>query len=173
MSTFFDDVFTLLNEENDTERRYCLISQEPLEPEHIKLECGHAFNRKHIFKEVVKQKTHINNCEIQKLSLKQLKCPYCRNVQNRLLPFKEGDEPIYGVNTPLKYCMFPNKCSYVFKKGKRKGETCDVPCHEGMCKTHLSVVKRKQCIAVLKTNKNKQCSKSAIKNSDFCSIHSK
>lgn len=174
MSTFFDDVFTLLNEEQEeTNNRLCLISQEPLEQDYIKLECGHCFNYNNILSEVIKQKSHINNCEIQKLSMKQIKCPYCRNVQNKVLPYREGESLMYGVNYPLKYCMFPNNCSYIFTKGKKKGEKCDIPCNSEMCKKHTSKPKKPRCIAKLKSDKTKQCSKFALKDSDFCSVHSK
>ena len=35
-------------------------------------------------------KKHNRNSEVNKVGNKQLKCPYCRNIQNWLLPFRDG-----------------------------------------------------------------------------------
>ena len=64
----------------------CLISQEELMPNHITLLCGHAFNYDCILNEVIHQKTKYNPLDTTRLRLNQLKCPYCRVVQNKLLP---------------------------------------------------------------------------------------
>lgn len=173
-SNFFDDIFTLMNENNDVnnDKKTCLISQEPLLDEHITLECGHKFNYLDILTEVIEQKQNKNKCETQRLKLSQLKCPYCRNIQNKLLPQRECDEKIYGVNSPSKYCMYTNKCIHIFLRGARKGLECLKPCNSLKCKTHLQNNKKK-CEGVLKSDNTKKCSKYAKDGSIFCSIHEK
>ena len=46
---------------------------------------SHLFNYSAIFKEIKNQKKNPTYLETQKLSTKQIKCPYCRNIQNGLL----------------------------------------------------------------------------------------
>ena len=76
-----------LNKNNDEEENLCLISKEPLNKIYIKLVCGHKFNYKPIYNEICMQKTKYNKKEVQKLSKNSIKCPYCRNVQNKLLHY--------------------------------------------------------------------------------------
>lgn len=83
----------LLSNDNDVandDSNYCLITHEPL-AESIKLDCGHSFNYDAIFKYVLNQKTKFNLLEYRKYILKfyQIMCPYCRSVQNKLLPYKK------------------------------------------------------------------------------------
>jgi len=66
----------------------CLISKEKLHPNHITLKCNHKFNYMPIYKEVLYQKTKSNTMyEVTKLQPYQIKCPYCRTITNKLLPF--------------------------------------------------------------------------------------
>ena len=71
-----------------TDDNICLISKEKLHPNHITLKCNHKFNYMPIYKEVLYQKTKSNTMyEVTKLQPYQIKCPYCRTVNNKLLPF--------------------------------------------------------------------------------------
>ena len=83
----------------------CLISKEPLGQTKISLECGHAFNYVPLLNEVVKQKCGHRTTEVVKLRLNQVKCPYCRNIQNLVLPYCPSLEPrrMVGVNAPAKW----------------------------------------------------------------------
>ena len=155
----------------------CLISHNKLEYNHIELACGHKFNYKFIYDEIKNQKEKRNKYEIQQLKSYQLKCPYCRNVQNKLLPFIndiDGLFPkVYGVNYPERYCMLLNKCNYIFKSGKRLGEKCLTRCVYTQCNRHRNIAVPNRCngIVISGKRKNNQCLKNALNGNDFCSFH--
>ena len=100
----------------------CLISGDTLEPNHIALNCKHTFNYQQIFQEIKHQKKN-NQLETTKLKTKQIKCPYCREVQDGLLPWKQGYDKVKYVNWPVKLSFKPNKCNHIMKSGKRKGDS--------------------------------------------------
>lgn len=173
-NTFIDDVMSIVNE-TDTDN-ICLISQTKLQNDYITLDCGHKFNYDSIYEELKNQKLCKNNYETQYLKIYQLKCPYCRNIQNKILPFykdKLDDFPkIYGVNSPSKYCMYTSKCSHIFKSGKRKGMTCNAPCNGNLCNIHKNSICKNRCEAIITTGnrKNQRCLNS-VKIGNFCLIH--
>ena len=122
---------------NDTLNNLCLITQEPLTINYIKLPCGHTFNYLPLYKEISVQKknsTIKNVFEIIKLNINEMKCPYCRLKIDNILPYipfyqenedgKNIIERINGVNSPERYCMKHKDCSWVFKQGKDEGTTC-------------------------------------------------
>lgn len=107
---------------NDTSN-ICLITKEKLEPNHITLSCNHKFNYVPLYNEVVNQKNKQNNMyEITKLSANQIKCPYCRVITNKLLPYiaypsvkltKNVNSYItYSYNNNPNYFLHAPKCSY-------------------------------------------------------------
>ena len=139
----------------------CLISGDTLEPNHIALNCKHTFNYQQIFQEIKHQKKN-NQLETTKLKTKQIKCPYCREVQDGLLPWKQGYDKVKYVNWPVKLSFKPNKCNHIMKSGKRKGESCNIACCFSMCPKHLkaveknkSSVKNNKCACILKSGKRK------------------
>ena len=150
---FYDE----LNNSDDEDVNCCLITGMPLDKNKITLECGHEFNFNSLYNEVVNQKiknkyTHYSS---DKLSLCQIKCPYCRNVQNKLLPhIKLNKEFAYitGVNTPKYLCMPFHTCQYLFKSGKRKNKLCcntayynlDSDLSNSYCNTHHTQLQRKK-----------------------------
>ena len=132
--------------ENDLSLEKCLISNKPLDKNHIKLECNHTFNFIPLYLEIKQQKTIKNFNEIILLKKNQIKCPYCRNIQSKLLPYYNKHnvslesnivEKISGVNIPKKDCMWLHKCSGVFKGGPNKGQRCNKPCNDFMCSQHI------------------------------------
>ena len=135
------------NNKNE-EDRYCLISKEPLEDIHIKLSCNHIFNYESIFNEIIKQKIKKNYKETQKLRKNEIKCPYCRNVQTSLLPYNPSFHKVKYVNWPpdksMKSPYLKEKCSYIFKSGKRKGLSCGKACNKDYCTTHAAYIKRRE-----------------------------
>ena len=153
MDKFTLEFNKLLNDElnkkykEDEERKYCLISKEPLEDIHIKLTCNHYFNYEPIFNEIIKQKVKKNYKEVQKLRKYEIKCPYCRNVQTELLPYNQSFKKIKLVNWPPNKSMespyLKEKCCYIFKSGKKKGLSCGKPCNKDYCKTHDAYIKRR------------------------------
>ena len=88
------------DEENDKdETKLCLISMLPLSDNYITLECGHSFNYDPLFKDVYNHKKVFVRLESNRLQAQELRCPYCRSVQKKLLPAKIGTPLIYGVNS--------------------------------------------------------------------------
>lgn len=164
------------NDDNDDDDS-CLISGEKLEFNHVTLICGHKFNYNAIYNEVVYQKIGQGPslADHRKLNLKELRCPYCRNIQNKLLPFNASYGKIIGVNYPVKHCMSLFKCKHETKSGK----LCSKPCDELYCKKHLMLLKEKEenskmrCICL--TQKGLQCkNKGKLSTQGFiCKIHSK
>lgn len=139
------------NHENENDD-LCLITQQPLEENFITLDCRHKFNYLPLFNEVKRQKSSVvlsNNYETTRLKLNEIKCPYCRYIQPKLLPYVKipGTLTIcQGVTFPIKYRMDRIKCPSVLKSGKRKGEICGRDCDktDGCCNIHLKSIKNKE-----------------------------
>ena len=133
--SFFDE----LNNSNEKINydNVCLITNEPLDNTKITLECKHTYNYFNIYMDALKQK---NNTTYSQYILKpyQLRCPYCRNIQDKILPYRclENVKKVYGVNIPNKHSMKVYNCKYIFKKGKNKGMACNKPCDEPFCRLH-------------------------------------
>lgn len=93
---------TLLNNVNDENITLCLITNKPLSDNFVELKCGHKFNYDALYKDMYNYKRKFNNLEQIKNRLKtnQIRCPYCRNVQNELLPYYEHlcYPKEYGIN---------------------------------------------------------------------------
>ena len=138
---FNEELLNIVNQNMEINET-CLIDGTPLENSFIKLKCSHKFNYYNIFNEVKCQKTKKNYNEIQHLKRTQIKCPYCRNIQEGILPHIEGYDKIRYVNSPEKYVMKNNECNYLFKSGKRKGQPCSKDCFYEKCKQHLKVKKQ-------------------------------
>ena len=145
----------LKKEENNN---ICLLSHEPLDTETcIKLECGHKFNHYPLFKEIFSQKKKYTSFgENRYLKDNELLCPYCRSKQSKLLPFifTNKIKRVYGVNSPKKWTMMPNKCQYCFKTGKNKGKQCGKGCIKEYCDYHYSIMQSRKTKTKTKTNLN-------------------
>ena len=155
---------------NDNALEKCLITNKPLDKNHIKLECNHTFNFIPLYLEIKQQKTIKNFNEIILLKKNQIKCPYCRNIQSKLLPYYNKHnvslesnivEKISGVNIPKKDCMWLHKCSGVFKGGPNKGQRCNKPCNDFMCSQHIKQLdKNNNTTITAAANRNNQtCNK--------------
>lgn len=96
---FYKELYKSLDED-DVEvpktNNVCLITNAPLEKNHIKLLCNHSFNYIPLYNDLCKQQK--NGTELyHKKNL--IKCPYCRSLHEYILPFNENVAPVYGVNT--------------------------------------------------------------------------
>ena len=151
---FIDELNSSIKESVSNDAEVCLIIYSKLDSNHITLECGHKYNYLPIYNEVVYQKTKTNT-DIVKLGIKQIKCPYCRNIQNFLLPQMKGYNLIQGVNSPLKFCKCLYNCSYKLKTG-----ICNKPCNEEFCTTHKN--KNKNKILIEKNKKENRCKCSTL-----------
>jgi hypothetical protein len=137
------DFYSLLNTsnkdlENDiSNNNLCLISYEKLTDNSITLDCKHSF------------KNFNKYFDINKLKINEIKCPYCRNINDKLLPYipYKNVKKTSGVNYPENLCM-KNKhtCSWVFKSGKNKGSICNANSYilEGnnYCYTHHNKINK-------------------------------
>ena len=141
----------------------CLISKEKLHPNHITLECKHKFNYIHIYKEVLYQKTKSNTLyEVTKLQPHQIKCPYCRTITNKLLPYIPYPSVHNAKNIHSSYpdCIHTSKCSHTTKKA---GDI-NTPCEKNalfyetenilLCPSHYKQYVSKREKELLKTTKN-------------------
>lgn len=182
-----------------TDDNICLISKEKLHPNHITLKCNHKFNYMPIYKEVLYQKTKSNTMyEVTKLQPYQIKCPYCRTVNNKLLPFipYPSVKLAKNIHSTSSDCIPATKCSYVIKKCNTNDSNCDknalyyeaenlllCPAHykKHIAKNHTHVTKvenvstKPRCTAILKSGVNigKPCNSIiSIDGSQFCKRHS-
>ena len=170
-----------LNETNNeiinSVEKICLITQDKLEADHITLpNCKHTFNYKSIFQEVVKQKIQYNSLETQKLGSWQMKCPYCRNTVEGILPYRDNNSKTRYVNWPWEHSFIKNYCKYCFVSGKKKGKTCNKICENGYCTSHLKIInnrKKKQEEKEKKKEENKNdLTKMTVKElKKYCKIH--
>jgi hypothetical protein len=193
---------TLCNEsiENVNIDTCCLLTKEVLNDIHVTLNCGHKFNYIPLYKEVVIQKTsagmttngYYNSCTLR---LNEMKCPYCRRVQDKLLPFLNYDDikRLRGVNGPESLCMKARICEHIEtaiikrKNSKKKiSDSCEcnaIHLVNGVyyCKKHYdqvnngsaavvisTTVSEDVCGVILKSGKNKGL---LCTSSSKCRIH--
>lgn len=145
--SFNEELMKMLNDndnKNEDFENKCLISGEELEDNFITLECNHKFNYKHIYNEVHKQKTEPWHSEVNKVKNTQLKCPYCRNIQTGILPYRESCLKVKYVNWPPSLMMLPDKCIYTFSSGKRKGLSCGKKCNGKYCLSHTKIMEKRE-----------------------------
>lgn len=76
----------------------CLITQKPLTENYVELECKHKFNYNALFHDVMNHKKKFNTMERRSLKINEIRCPYCRNIQKKLMPYVEGFPKIHGIN---------------------------------------------------------------------------
>ena len=130
-----DDDDDVVCETATPDQNLCLITNDKLDSNSIKLECNHQFNYEPLYNEVVYQKTK-KLLDNSKLKVNEMKCPYCRKVNNGILPWYEGYMKIKNVNWSNK--IIQKKCLALLKSGKRKGKTCDCKAKEGnFCGRHI------------------------------------
>ncbi|AET72867.1 hypothetical protein PGAG_00413 [Phaeocystis globosa virus 12T] len=122
----------------------CLITNEKLEVNSIKLRCNHEFNYLPLYNEVVYQKTKKLQ-DNSLLKINQIKCPYCRNVDEVLLPCYKyySVKPVRGVTYPEEHSMKFHECQHInVKDGKKcSGSACITP--DGIfCNKHFKATKK-------------------------------
>ena len=134
----FDTFLNIQDDKNEEINNICLISNEPLKNNYIKLECGHIFNYNELYYEVLEQKTK-KILDNGKLKLNEIKCPYCRSITNNLLPyFKYYDKKqIRGVNHPQDLCIKMLKCEYIGKDSKKCEKNACITKFGIFCNNHL------------------------------------
>jgi len=108
---FFDELNKSLNieesEENDVQDM-CLISNTELTDNYVTLDCNHKFNYEPLYNDILNHKTKYNSLERRQLKVMEIRCPYCRHIQSKLLPQCDGFENRHGVNYIDDYLMTPS-----------------------------------------------------------------
>ena len=144
---FFEELKNIKINNNE---KTCLIENKPLICNNITLDCKHTFNYVPLLNEIIKQKTKYNPNEITRLKVFQIKCPYCRQITDKLLPFIPNiveSKKINGVTIPKKYCLQHKKCSWKYKSGKNKGINCNENAFESangcFCENHWKCINKK------------------------------
>ena len=147
---FYDELNNI--DTDDEDEKSCLLTNMPLDKNSIKLPCSHEFNFFPLYNEVFHQKvksstSHLNT---DKLAFNQIKCPYCRQKFDFLLPHIRLNKDMLfcaGVNTPEALCMDYHTCEYMFKNGKRANEYCSKTAYYGLagcyCPTHQISMEKK------------------------------
>jgi hypothetical protein len=127
---FFAELYKSLDieeneEKTEEDKNRCLISNELLTDKHITLNCGHKFNYKPLYYDIMNHKKKFNYLEGKngKLNVNEIRCPYCRTKQSGVIPYYEelGLEKINGVNfyDPTikyqQYCsnLLNHKCEFL------------------------------------------------------------
>jgi hypothetical protein len=138
------------NPNNSNQDDICLITKEPLQDNFITLDCGHKFNYLSLYNELLKQKANTNYFEIINIKINETKCPYCRQITPKILPYIDmnGVKIVKGVTSPKTYSMKLNDCQWIFLNGKKKGIQCKcsaIKTENGVyCKLHETIVLKKK-----------------------------
>jgi DNA polymerase III alpha subunit (gram-positive type) len=101
---FFSELYKSLDEkDDDNNNNLCLITNQPLSENFVEMNCGHKFNYTPLYNDVLNHKKKFNHMESHHDILKknEIRCPYCRSKQKKLLPYYESMGPsmkVTGVN---------------------------------------------------------------------------
>ena len=130
------------SEETDEQQAgVCTLTGCPLDDNHVVLGCGHGFNYPAMFNEAAAQKAHQSSYgqDTVRLSLGEIKCPYCRRVNAGLLPYRPMPgftKSTRGVNSPMHLCMPSQPCEWRLRGGASKGKACGAPAYTDRLGTH-------------------------------------
>ena len=101
---FYEELYKGLDDDdnidsnNEGSCEECLITNLPLQEDYVTLSCNHKFNYDAIFQDIYQHKKKYVFMENKLFRTKQIRCPYCRNIQNELLPYIQGKRKVHGVN---------------------------------------------------------------------------
>jgi hypothetical protein len=100
---FYNELYKSLDDVDDiniSNENFCLITNTALGANFVTLDCGHKFNYEPLFNDIVNHKKKYNNMERCIVKAMNVRCPYCRKIQNKLLPYYEDlkFEKTHGVN---------------------------------------------------------------------------
>ena len=152
------------NEKENNETKTCLITGNLLRDDFIEMECGHKFNYDALFNDVLNHKQRFNGMERRHLRSLEIRCPYCRNIQHKLLPYNENYkyEKVHGVNYYDEVLALSRDSSN--REAKWAKGVCDY--EKEIVDPETNIVSIKKCSYTFVT-------KIASINKCFCSVHKK
>lgn len=133
--------------DHSNSKNVCLISNQPLDKTEIKLDCNHSFNYLSLYNEICTNQKgwNHNSYATDTVGHYQIKCPYCRNINNYLLPQSLDIENVKNkryVNLPKTHSMIV-KCEFNSNKGNCS--QCEslsyITPHGRFCKLHYKKIK--------------------------------
>tara|TARA_B100001142_G_C14291131_1_gene638998 strand:+ start:425 stop:961 length:537 start_codon:yes stop_codon:yes gene_type:complete len=155
-----NDALSWLNEyekNQEVNDDFCHITKQKIKNK-MELSCGHAFEYEAIF-------NHL--CSTQLSNHSYHKCPYCRTKHDLYIPYHESG---ISIDRKIRPSFFKNnyvKCEYVYKSGKKKGDTCSQSGHYFTCGQycfqHKSIMEKRSlnnditCIQQLKNGNPCKC----------------
>ena len=100
---FFSELYKSLDDEDiSDENNLCLITSQILTNNFFMMDCGHKFNYIPLYLDIKNHKLKFNSMEdsSSRLNHNEIRCPYCRKKQTKLLPYYEelGLSKIHGIN---------------------------------------------------------------------------
>jgi hypothetical protein len=104
---FFDELYKSLDAtesdaKTEIDDNLCLITNQLLTDNFVKLNCGHKFNYEPLFNDILNHKQKYNLMESSQTALtnNEIRCPYCRTKQKGVLPYYEdlAFPKVNGVN---------------------------------------------------------------------------
>ena len=98
---FYEELYKSLDQPStDINEELCLITNLPLTENFVELECKHKFNYVPLYNDILIHKKTFNRLESRMLKSNEIRCPYCRNIQTKLLPYYDiaGVKEVHGVN---------------------------------------------------------------------------
>jgi len=133
---FYSELYNGLDDNqviNDDNK--CLITGQELVDKFVTLGCGHKFNYTPLYNDIKNHKQKFNTMESISTHLKstEIRCPYCREKHNKLLPYYEelNLPKLHGVNHLIFQKLSSNqeyvkKCDYTSAKTVINNDTIEV-----------------------------------------------
>lgn len=84
---FYEELYKSLDNDDEYKNDVCLITNQPLLENYVTLDCKHKFNYIPLFNDIRNHKKKFNSLESERLSQNEIRCPYCRSKQKKLLPY--------------------------------------------------------------------------------------
>ena len=113
--------------DEEPEVELCLVTREPLEPNHVTLACGHKFNYLAIYNELkLLRRRSARPYDTSYVNMREIRCPYCKEVTTGILPYVPTLVPelTRGLNSPQSQSIGKCTCEHVLTRGQRKGQMC-------------------------------------------------
>lgn len=170
------DFYKLLSDiENDDEKEdeLCMITKNNLTDTHIVLDCNHKFNYLPLLKDMYTRMYLSHEVKCLRgfpLNVNKIECPYCRRINNRILPFlkEEYDVKIYGLNSLVKDDVIQEINIPFYDIYKCSVEDCHKYCYAGyllpFCMYHLSNKK------LIKKHKEERKQQFLLENNMLCNV---